>query len=63
MSKINVAILYGGRSVEHAVSVNSAKNIFEFYFCINDSFLIICCKGILFFGYMSVVGFDLHPLS
>jgi D-alanine-D-alanine ligase len=30
MSKINVAILYGGRSVEHAVSVNSAKNIFEF---------------------------------
>jgi D-alanine-D-alanine ligase len=24
-----VAILYGGRSVEHAVSVNSAKNIFE----------------------------------
>ncbi|NOT73791.1 MAG: D-alanine--D-alanine ligase [Cyclobacteriaceae bacterium] len=30
MGKINVAILYGGRSVEHAVSVNSAKNIFEF---------------------------------
>src|SRR6187549_1710928 len=25
-----VAILYGGRSVEHAVSVNSARNIFEF---------------------------------
>lgn len=25
-----VAILYGGRSVEHGVSVNSAKNIFEF---------------------------------
>jgi D-alanine-D-alanine ligase len=25
-----VAILFGGRSVEHAVSVNSAKNIFEF---------------------------------
>src|SRR6478609_7119442 len=30
MSKINVAILYGGCSVEHAVSVNSARNIFEF---------------------------------
>jgi D-alanine-D-alanine ligase len=30
MGKINVAILYGGRSVEHGVSVNSAKNIFEF---------------------------------
>ncbi|CAN5232847.1 D-alanine--D-alanine ligase [soil metagenome] len=30
MGKINVAILYGGRSVEHAVSVNSARNIFEF---------------------------------
>lgn len=29
-SKKKVAILYGGRSVEHAVSVNSAKNIFEF---------------------------------
>jgi len=25
-----VAILYGGRSVEHAVSVNSARNIFEY---------------------------------
>lgn len=25
-----IAILYGGRSVEHEVSVNSAKNIFEF---------------------------------
>lgn len=25
-----VAILYGGRSVEHGVSVNSAKNIFEY---------------------------------
>jgi D-alanine-D-alanine ligase len=29
-SKKKVAILYGGRSVEHGVSVNSAKNIFEF---------------------------------
>jgi D-alanine-D-alanine ligase len=29
-SKKKVAILYGGRSVEHAVSVNSARNIFEF---------------------------------
>ncbi|QOI98572.1 MAG: D-alanine--D-alanine ligase [Flammeovirgaceae bacterium] len=28
--KRKVAILYGGRSVEHAVSVNSAKNIYEF---------------------------------
>ncbi len=30
ISKKKVAILYGGRSVEHGVSVNSAKNIFEF---------------------------------
>lgn len=29
-SKKRVAILYGGRSVEHAVSVNSARNIFEY---------------------------------
>jgi D-alanine-D-alanine ligase len=29
-SKKIVAILYGGRSVEHGVSVNSAKNIFEY---------------------------------
>ncbi len=28
--KKKVAILYGGRSVEHAVSVNSAKNILEY---------------------------------
>lgn len=28
--KKKVAILYGGRSVEHAVSVNSARNIYEF---------------------------------
>lgn len=30
MSKIKVAILYGGRSVEHGVSINSARNIFEY---------------------------------
>jgi D-alanine-D-alanine ligase len=30
VSKKKVAILYGGRSVEHGVSVNSAKNIFEY---------------------------------
>ncbi len=30
MAKIKVAILYGGRSVEHGVSINSARNIFEF---------------------------------
>src|SRR6188768_3053858 len=30
VSKKKVAILYGGRSVEHGVSINSAKNIFEF---------------------------------
>ena len=29
MSKLKVGILYGGRSVEHAVSVNSARNIFD----------------------------------
>lgn len=29
MKRIRVAVLYGGRSVEHGVSVNSAKNIFE----------------------------------
>lgn len=29
-AKKKIAILYGGRSVEHEVSVNSAKNIFEF---------------------------------
>lgn len=27
--KLSVAILFGGRSVEHGVSINSAKNIFE----------------------------------
>lgn len=30
MTRINVAILYGGRSVEHGVSINSARNIFQF---------------------------------
>ncbi len=30
MAKQKVAILYGGRSVEHGVSINSAKNIFEY---------------------------------
>jgi D-alanine-D-alanine ligase len=30
MAKTKVAILYGGRSVEHGVSINSAKNISEF---------------------------------
>jgi D-alanine-D-alanine ligase len=30
MSKIRIAILYGGRSVEHGVSINSAKNIYEY---------------------------------
>jgi D-alanine-D-alanine ligase len=30
MSKLKVGILYGGRSVEHAVSVNSARNIYEY---------------------------------
>jgi len=29
MEKINVLILFGGRSVEHGVSVNSARNIFQ----------------------------------
>lgn len=30
MKKIKVALLYGGRSVEHGVSVNSARNISEY---------------------------------
>jgi len=30
MAKTKVAVLYGGRSVEHGVSINSARNIFEF---------------------------------
>lgn len=30
MSKKKIAILYGGRSVEHGVSINSARNIFQF---------------------------------
>ena len=27
--KINVAILFGGKSAEHEVSLQSAKNVFE----------------------------------
>jgi D-alanine-D-alanine ligase len=30
MTKQKIAILYGGRSVEHGVSINSAKNIYEY---------------------------------
>jgi D-alanine-D-alanine ligase len=30
MTKTRVAILFGGRSVEHGVSINSARNIFEY---------------------------------
>jgi D-alanine-D-alanine ligase len=30
MQKLNVGILYGGRSVEHGVSINSARNIAQF---------------------------------
>ncbi len=30
MSQQKIALLYGGRSVEHGVSINSAKNIFEY---------------------------------
>jgi D-alanine-D-alanine ligase len=30
MSRKKVVILYGGRSVEHGVSINSARNIFEY---------------------------------
>ncbi len=30
MGRKKIAILYGGRSVEHGVSVNSARNIFQF---------------------------------
>lgn len=30
MTKKKVAILFGGRSVEHGVSINSARNIFEY---------------------------------
>ncbi|MCA6074884.1 D-alanine--D-alanine ligase family protein [Fulvivirga sedimenti] len=30
MSKLHVAVLFGGKSVEHEISINSARNIFEF---------------------------------
>lgn len=30
MTKQKIAILYGGRSVEHGVSINSARNIFQY---------------------------------
>lgn len=30
MSKQTVAIIYGGKSVEHQISINSARNIFEY---------------------------------
>ncbi|HNT50922.1 MAG TPA: D-alanine--D-alanine ligase family protein [Cyclobacteriaceae bacterium] len=30
MNKTRIAILYGGRSVEHGVSINSARNIFQY---------------------------------
>jgi D-alanine-D-alanine ligase len=30
MAKLKIALLYGGRSVEHGVSINSARNIFEY---------------------------------
>ncbi len=30
MSKLTVAILFGGKSVEHAISINSAKNIYQY---------------------------------
>lgn len=29
-NKLSVAIIYGGKSVEHQISINSAKNIFEY---------------------------------
>ncbi len=30
MTKLTVAILFGGKSVEHQISINSAKNVFEY---------------------------------
>lgn len=39
-NKKKVALLFGGRSVEHGVSVNSARNIFEFID--RDKFFPIC---------------------
>ncbi|MBL7850698.1 MAG: D-alanine--D-alanine ligase [Cyclobacteriaceae bacterium] len=43
MKKTKVALLYGGRSVEHGVSVNSARNIAEF---IDKSRFVIIPIGI-----------------
>ncbi len=43
MAKLKVAILYGGRSVEHGVSINSARNI-ETY--INKELYETLCIGI-----------------
>lgn len=43
MTKLKVGILYGGRSVEHGVSINSARNI-ETY--INKSLYEVICIGI-----------------
>ena len=40
MSKLKVGILYGGRSVEHAVSVNSARNIAQY--TDKDLFEVFC---------------------
>lgn len=41
--KLNVAILFGGRSVEHAVSVNSARNILQH---IDRGAFYVICIGI-----------------
>ena len=30
MSKTKVVIVYGGKSVEHEISINSARNIFQY---------------------------------
>lgn len=43
MAKLKVGILYGGRSVEHGVSINSARNIETF---INKSIYDTQCIGI-----------------
>ena len=43
MTKLKVGILYGGRSVEHGVSINSAKNIAEY---IDRDLFEVYCIGI-----------------